>query len=101
MHLVTYGSPIALQPRKYAIGLFKTALSYQNFRETQQGVLQVQQGRRAVQEVLHSCSTPHQQYGIHAGMQQTQLLLLCRSCAHACCAAQQPALQQSHAVAAT
>jgi hypothetical protein len=41
MSLITYCSPIALQPRKYAIGLFKKSLNYEIYKDTQFGVLQV------------------------------------------------------------
>lgn len=41
MSLITYCSPIALQPRKYAIGLFKKSLNYEVYRDTQYGVLQI------------------------------------------------------------
>ena len=41
MNLVTYASPISLQPRRYALGLYRGTLSWQNMLATRTGVLQV------------------------------------------------------------
>jgi hypothetical protein len=41
MNLVTYASPISLQPRRYALGLYRGTLSWQNMMATRTGVLQV------------------------------------------------------------
>lgn len=47
MNIVTYASPVALQPPMYAIGLYKGTQSWTNWRETRSGLLQILQRHHA------------------------------------------------------
>lgn len=48
MNIVTYASPVAIQPtRCYAVALYRDTLSWENMKKTRHGVLQILQQQHA------------------------------------------------------